>query len=537
MTSVAEVPADGVIAEPILPRASAWPKFLLVAGVAIVGFLVRLMPLLIGGGLSFSGRYDDGVYYTAAESLTFGRLPYRDFMLLHPPGLIVALVPFATLGRLTTDPTGMAVGRVAFMMIGALNAVLVAILANRWGRRAAITAGLLYACWMPAVYGEQSTLLEPLGTTGILTALLLLCRRDPDSVRPRHELIAGVALGLSVTLKVWYAAPILVVVVAQLMRRRYGSAARTAAATVSAAAVVLVPFFVEAPGQMFRMVVLDQLGRAGRTTSPFVRLPYILGVRPLANGHPAEIAVCTAIALTVVGLAGVLCLTDAPARLIVGVAALDGVVLMLTPAFFLHYGELTAAPLALVIGIGISKLPGMMARPAASRALVAACAAAILVSGVDIAATPEGTAFPKAEFTAAAPPGCITADDPDALIQMNRLTSDLRAHCVVPVDVSGITYDRLSETTSAGTRIGRGLNEAWQGYLHDYLFSGTAFVVMREGADSITPPYSGMEKRAPVLARDQFMTLRSGFDTGPMKVRGVEAIRTGDDVRGHGRDR
>jgi hypothetical protein len=115
------------------------------------------------------------------------------------------------------------------------------------------------------------------------------------------------------------------------------------------------------------------------------------------------------------------------------------------------------------------------------------------------------------------------SDDPNALIQMNRLTSDLRAECVVPVDVSGITYDRLSASTPSGAHIGRGQNEAWQRFLHDYLFSGSAFVVMRKPADVITQPWLGMLKRAPLLARDGSIVLRSGSDTGPIEVHGVEA--------------
>ncbi|MGN6472520.1 MAG: hypothetical protein ACTHK4_02585, partial [Mycobacteriales bacterium] len=396
MTSLAEVPAEEVVTQSTRPRNFASPAFVLACVVGVAAFLVRLMPVLIGGGLYSWGRYDDGVYYSAAASLTFGRLPYRNFVFLHPPGLVVALVPFATLGRLTTDPTGMAVGRVAFMVIGALNAVLVARLAKRWGWVAAITGGLLYACWMPAVYGEQSTLLEPLATTAILSALLLLCRPGQESVGRRAELLAGVALGLSVTFKIWYAAPFLVVVAWQLMRRRFGSSLRIVGAAAVAAAVVLGPFFVAAPGRMFRMVVVDQLGRSGHTTSPFVRLPYILGVRPLANGHSTEVAFFTAVAIVVVVVAGLISLRDPVARVIVGLAAFNTVVLLITPAFFLHYAELTAAPLALVVGIGVGKLQGRLTRPVLSRVVVAAFGAAILASGVDVVSTPEGTRFPTA---------------------------------------------------------------------------------------------------------------------------------------------
>ena len=45
-------------------------------------------------------------------------------------------------------------------------------------------------------------------------------------------------------------------------------------------------------------------------------------------------------------------------------------------------------------------------------------------------------------------PGCVTADDPTVLVLMNAQSRDLRRHCPVWVDVTGITYD----TGTAGVR-------------------------------------------------------------------------------------
>ncbi len=59
---------------------SAWAIPVLVAVVALV---VRLALVLRGGGLYGYMGYDDGVYYAAAAGLVFGRVPYRDFVLLH----------------------------------------------------------------------------------------------------------------------------------------------------------------------------------------------------------------------------------------------------------------------------------------------------------------------------------------------------------------------------------------------------------------------------------------------------------------------
>ena len=69
---------------------------------AIVAFVVRLMPVLLGGGLQGLHGYDDSVDLVA-RALVHGALPYRDFLLLHPPGMILGLSPFAVLGVLTGD--------------------------------------------------------------------------------------------------------------------------------------------------------------------------------------------------------------------------------------------------------------------------------------------------------------------------------------------------------------------------------------------------------------------------------------------------
>jgi alpha-1,2-mannosyltransferase len=59
---------------------------LLFSAVAALAFVIRLMPFLTGGGLGSCGRYDDGACYAASDALTLGRVPYRDFVFVHPPG-------------------------------------------------------------------------------------------------------------------------------------------------------------------------------------------------------------------------------------------------------------------------------------------------------------------------------------------------------------------------------------------------------------------------------------------------------------------
>jgi len=108
-------------------KLSAHPNrhWLWAIALAAIAFAFRLIPVLRGGGLFGFGNYDDGVYYAAATGLVHGRLPYLDFLLLHPPGMPLLLTPFALGAQLASDSYGFAAARLAWMLLGALNAVLI----------------------------------------------------------------------------------------------------------------------------------------------------------------------------------------------------------------------------------------------------------------------------------------------------------------------------------------------------------------------------------------------------------------------------
>lgn len=472
-----------------------WP----LVGLAVLAFLIRLIPVLIGGGLSFYGRYDDGVYYAGADALSFGRLPYKSFTLLHPPLLLLVLSPFALLGRLTTDATGMAVARLAFMAIGALNTVLVALIARRWGTKAAVIGGLMYASWLPAVYGEQSTMLEPLGSTALCVALLLLLRHDQPSHWPAW--FAGLALGLAATDKIWYVAPLAAVVVWQLAARRFRTALWISTAAAVAIAVVITPFAALTGSRMWDMVIRDQVLRPQVATSRFSRLTSILGLKAFATGQPSYLDVLTVVGVVVLVMVAVACWRQPRGRVLVWIFAVNLTVLMMAPPFYQHYAAFTAVPAALMVAIAISRLE-RLPRPRMRLGLVTA-GVLIAVSAAAVVSAPRGDRFPAA-FGRLAPRGCTTADDPQVLIDMNRLSSDLRSGCPLPVDVTGITYDRLDSTPH------RRDNLPWQHYLVGYLFSGTSFVLIRARYDELDRYSKDLVSQHPIIADDDHLRLHRG---------------------------
>ena len=188
------------------PGAGAWPRGRLLRGrpddvrrdaallgcIGLIAFLVRAGPVLVGGGLDGYLAYDDGVYFGAAIALVHGELPYRDVLLLHPPGMAMLLVPFAVLGSAVGDAPAFATARLAIMAMGAVNAVLAGLVAGRYGRAAGLLAAGLYATWNVAAVGERSTDLHAPQHLLVLGALLLLA--GPGRVRVGHGVAAGALL-------------------------------------------------------------------------------------------------------------------------------------------------------------------------------------------------------------------------------------------------------------------------------------------------------------------------------------------------------
>src|SRR3954453_12975054 len=98
--------------------------------IALLAFVARLLPTLHGGGLGGYDDYDDGVYFAGSQALIAARLPYRDFVLLHPPGILLVLSPLAALARVLSVHRAFELARVAFMALVSLNAVLSAAVAG-----------------------------------------------------------------------------------------------------------------------------------------------------------------------------------------------------------------------------------------------------------------------------------------------------------------------------------------------------------------------------------------------------------------------
>jgi hypothetical protein len=456
----------------------------LVAGLAIA---LRLgMVLASPGGPGGSFGYDASVYYAAADALLHGRLPYRDFLLLHPPGVVLALLPVAALGQVVGDHAAFVTGNTLFTLLGGVSAALVVVVARQHGlpRRAALLGGLFYAVWFGAVQAEVSARLEPLGSALLLTGLALLGGDGDGATSRRRQVLAGLVLGTCVSTKVWWAVPVLLVLGHQVLRHRR-AALPGIGGTVLAGTAINLPFLLAAPGTMWRMVVTDQLSRPRAGATGRDRLADLATLRqafPHLTGDGRLLATSLVGAGTAVLIA--LAWRTPRTRLLVVIAGTQLALVLAAPTYFVFYAGFLAATVSLTVAAAAAG-----GRPAQVVARLAVAAAVALTTITAVVQRPSFTAPVRGADEAAAQLGdvrCLVSDTPMALIQLGTLSRGLEAGCPNWVDVSGRTYDLAKPPP--GVPRGRRNNPVWQADLRRYLLSGDAVVLFRTatGADEET---------------------------------------------------
>lgn len=418
------------------------------AGVFALSVAARLIPLLRGGGLRGYGSYDDSVYFAAALGWVHGRWPYRDFLLLQPPGLVVALSPFAALGHWFGDSGGLAVARLAWMLLGGLTAAGLVALLWRTSRSAAVVAGLFYALFWPASMVERVTDLEGPQNFLLVAALLLLRPFQPARpfwrVRQSPALAAGLALGLALSIKIWAIVPIVVLAGWLAWKRGRRESGWFGLGVITTVSVICLPFFLVAPRQMWTMVIADQLNRPWHRGWA-KRLVYSTGTShllPIGRIGPGLIIVLTALVIIVAVAARPPGTRIAVLLFLVGFGLLLG-----SPPTYVHYGAFVAPSLAILVGVAtaegvrLARRLGPMRRP--GEGLVAAAAGAVLVIlAVGQATVRVDVPAPGGRFATVAHSvrGCVSYDEPSQALSLNLVSHDLDHGCPFVADLGAATH-------------------------------------------------------------------------------------------------
>jgi hypothetical protein len=386
---------------------------------------------------------------------------------LHPPGVLLAMVPFAGWGSGGDDAVRLAAARVAVVVLRAVNAVLVVRLLRPYGRVAMLVGGLGYAAWGAAASAERTVLLEPAINLGLLAALCLL------QVRGRRlEVWAGAALGLALAVKYWSVVDVAVLLLVVAARSRLRGVLRFAGGVALGAGVVALPFFVAAPRQMWQQTVVTQLARPAQGVSIGERgaaFAPLAGLGAPDGRVPGVLWMAALVVVVLLGLAPVLAAVRhrTPARrwpdegwwAVLALAHLG--VLAVSASFYYHYAAWAAAPLALVVGVLAQRLWERVAVRGARLALagVAAVAAVgvLAVVGARVWEAVGASATSRADAVAwSAGKQCVWGLAPQ-LVWADAATRDVAHGCDVYVDAYGANLALGRSADAAGLAS----NAAW----------------------------------------------------------------------------
>ncbi len=172
------------------------------------GFLLTRPHFLNSGAV----EYDDGVYLGEAIRLLHGDLPYRDYALIQPPGIALAMLPAAIIAKLTSATFGLAVARMATVAASTACVALAGNLVRHRGTRVTlVTCGLL-AIYPADIMAARTLLLEPWMNLCALLAVTAAFRAG-RLASPRRLAVAGLFLGFAATIKFWAAIPAAILLV------------------------------------------------------------------------------------------------------------------------------------------------------------------------------------------------------------------------------------------------------------------------------------------------------------------------------------
>ena len=425
-------------------------------------YVVAGVSLLMAASQFWTGRlmsaFDSGVYFGAASELVSGRLPYRDYVFVQPPGGLVLLSPWAMIGRLSTSSFGFEVARVASAVVVALVAVLVSRLLRPYGTLPALVAGLAVALAPTAAFEMASVKLE--------SYCLLLCLLAVQWVldpldRAAHSLrwrlgAAGLAMGVAGSVKLWAFLPF-VGLMACVWSLGPRAIARLLAWSTVGFALMAGPFALLAPAAFVKQVFVAQVERTHNVlghVSTLNRLSQMTGLEhtPFAlTGVGVTVVYATLITVTIVGFTVGGPRTPLDRYFLVS-SVVTTLALLGAREFYGYYGYFL---IPMVVGLFVTSATRIWRAYGASRShrrsrLATGRLASTMVGVVMIAAVgvslesvhqlsevSAGASVPSSVARYIPPGSCVIFDDAIQGVLANRFVA-ASARCPVIVDAGGL---------------------------------------------------------------------------------------------------
>jgi alpha-1,2-mannosyltransferase len=405
-------------------------------------------------------EYDDGVWFGTSVRLAHGIFPYRDFVDDQPPGVPVAMLPFALWSRSVGTATAMAAARVVVPLVET-----VGVLALGWmvRHRSALTVAV--ACGAMAVYpvcliDQRTVMLEPFCATLCVLGLAAVFEGDALSGRTGPLVLGGAFFGLAGSCKAFALLPFVVVTAALLASPARRRLVPFLAGTAGAIAAVCGPFFALAPSAFIHDVVVTQISRSASVEpSIYDRLTSLVGSPPSQVPTPlpgaSERALAVLLAILVIALvigayaAGRLQARRYPTGALhpdwftrldtvaVAIVVVTGTALATPPAYYYHYAAFFGPLLALMLGLAAGRVASLA--PATSAILAAAVLLSGAVHAVQVVRASRGGLPDVALIHRFVPSGaCVLGDDAPTLLLADRFSAAVPG-CTAVTDAFGTT--------------------------------------------------------------------------------------------------
>ncbi len=426
----------------------------IIAAMAALAMALSLYQLSRPNMLFGVSEYDDGAYFGSAIRLVNGALPYRDFVLVQPPGFALLASPIALLSRAIGTRDALATARLFMPLVAALNVVLVGMLVRHRGRLATLVAAGLMAVFPAELHAAHTLLLEPLLDLFCLVGAVVIFHGEGLRDGRRRLLLGGIALGVAGTIKGWALIPVVVVLLLCLpqVRRRL---LPVLGGVVIGFAVPTLPFALLAPGSFYRDVLSTQLRRIGGSgrVPAGARLGDLTGASSFTPNSSVSLVVAIVL---LVALACLIVATLAwPRRrpttfewFVLGSMLAIGALLLAPAEFYDHYAAFFAPFLAMAVGASVGLL---WRRPAlrASLAVAAVAVAALAANQVRVVSGEHGADLTQTVGAVIPAGACALSDSSAYLITVNRFISTAPGCTNVIADPYGTTISYGGRTPEA----------------------------------------------------------------------------------------
>ena len=228
------------------------PAVIIVA--TLLAVALRLYDLSRPGYMFGISEYDDGTDFGSAIRLVGGAIPYRDFIMVQPPGITLIMYPIALITKSFGTDSGMAVARVVTALAGAAAVPLAGLLTRHRGLFAVLVSCGVLAIYPDSILAARTVLLEPWLVLFCLLGALAVFDGDQITGSRRRIFLGGLLFGFAGAVKVWAILPVIVILVLTARRRRQALA--YAAGVIAGFCVPVLPFALSAPTTFYRSVII-----------------------------------------------------------------------------------------------------------------------------------------------------------------------------------------------------------------------------------------------------------------------------------------